>query len=134
MEFEYTSAIYIDEYDLTEMVVKVKNGELFDDVFYDILSGYDDIDYYNCHLIENDVRKEIERRIDKLVPIYQRLSAEQDNSHLLGIFHFIRRLTSNSNLPNFLKKVLDFYSLMWYHIHINERSPHEKTVFSCYRR
>lgn len=63
MEFEYTSAIYIDEYDLTEMVVKVKNGELFDDVFYDILSGYDDIDYYNCHLIENDVRKEIERRI-----------------------------------------------------------------------
>lgn len=70
MEFEYTSAIYIDEYDLTEMVVKVKNGELFDDVFYDILSGYDDIDYYNCHLIKNDVRKEIERRIDKLVPIY----------------------------------------------------------------
>lgn len=70
MEFEYTSAIYIDEYDLTEMVVKVKNGELFDDVFYDILSGYDDVDYYNCHLIKNDVRKEIERRIDKLVPIY----------------------------------------------------------------
>lgn len=70
MEFEYTSAIYIDEYDLTEMVVKVKNGELFDDVFYDILSGYDDVDYYNCHLIKNDVRKEIERRIDQLVPIY----------------------------------------------------------------
>lgn len=70
MEFEYTSAIYINEYDLTEMVVRVKNGELFDNVFYDILSNYDDIDYYNCHLIKNNVRKEIERRIDRLIPIY----------------------------------------------------------------
>ena len=70
MEFEYTSVIYINEYDLTEMVVRVKNGELFDDVFYDILSSYNDIDYYNCQLIKNDVRKEIERRIDRLIPIY----------------------------------------------------------------
>ncbi len=63
MEFEYTSTIYIDEDDLTEMVKRVENGELFDNVFEDILAGYEDVDYYNCHLIKNDVRKEIERRI-----------------------------------------------------------------------
>lgn len=63
MIFEYTSEIYIHERDLTEMVTRVKNGELFDDVFYDVLVNYDDIDYYNCHLIKNDVRKEIEHRI-----------------------------------------------------------------------
>ena len=64
MEFEYTSYIFISESDLVEMVKRVKKGELFDDVFYDILAGYDDCDYYNCSLIKNDVRKEIERRID----------------------------------------------------------------------
>lgn len=63
MEFEYISTIYIDEDDLTEMVKRVENGELFDNVFEDILAGYEDVDYYNCHLIKNDVRKEIERRI-----------------------------------------------------------------------
>lgn len=63
MEFEYTSSIYVNEDDLAEMVNRVKEGELFDDVFYDILAGYDDCDYYNCSLIKNDVRKEIERRI-----------------------------------------------------------------------
>lgn len=63
MEFEYTSTIYIDEDDLTEMVKRVENGELFDNVFEDILAGYEDVDYYNCYLIKNDVRKEIERRI-----------------------------------------------------------------------
>ena len=78
MEFEYTSAIYIDEYDLTEMVVKVKNGEPFDDVFEDILAGYEDVDYYNCHLIKDNVRKEIERRIDNLIPIYWEFSTLLD--------------------------------------------------------
>lgn len=64
MEFEYTSAIYIEEEDLVEMVIRVRDfHELFDDVFYDILAGYEDCDYYNCTLIKNDVRKEIERRI-----------------------------------------------------------------------
>ena len=63
MEFEYTSSIYVMEKDLQSMVNRVKNGELFVDVFYDILAGYDDCDYYNCSLIENQVRMEVERRI-----------------------------------------------------------------------
>lgn len=63
MEFEYTSSIYIEEDDLQEIVNRVKKGELFDNVFYNVLSGYDDNAYCNCSLIKNDVRKEIERRI-----------------------------------------------------------------------
>lgn len=63
MFFEYTSAIYIDEEDLFEMVIRVKAGEMFDDVFYDILAGYDDCDYDHCELIKDDVRKEVERRL-----------------------------------------------------------------------
>lgn len=63
MFFEYTSAIYIDEKDIMEMVIRVMEGELFDDVFYDILAGYDDGDYYHCELIKDDVRKEVARRL-----------------------------------------------------------------------
>lgn len=63
MEFEYTSSIYIDEKDMIEMVMRVKNGENFDDVFEDITANFDDCDYYVCFLIKNDVRKEIKRRI-----------------------------------------------------------------------
>ena len=64
MEFEYTNTIYINEADLDEIVTRVKNGESFDDVFDDVLAGYDDTDYLNCELIRDDVREEIERRID----------------------------------------------------------------------
>lgn len=63
MEFEYTNTIYINEADLDEMVTRVENGESFDDVFDDILAGYDDADYLNCELIRDDVREEIERRM-----------------------------------------------------------------------
>ena len=63
MEFEYTSTIYIEKADLNKIVKRVKKGELFDDVFYDVLASYDDCDFYNCHLIKNDVYKEVERRI-----------------------------------------------------------------------
>lgn len=63
MFFEYTSAIYIDEEDLMEMVMRVKAGEIFDDVFYDILAGYEDVDYYHCELIIDEVHKEVARRL-----------------------------------------------------------------------
>lgn len=63
MEFDYTSSIYIYEKDLEEMVNRVNKGEEFTDVYYDIMAGYDDCDYYNCSLIMDEVRKEIERRI-----------------------------------------------------------------------
>lgn len=63
MEFEYTSSIYIYEEDLEEMANRVKQGGEFSDVYYNIMGGYDDCDYYNCNLVADKVRKEIERRI-----------------------------------------------------------------------
>lgn len=63
MEFEYTSIIYIYEEDLEEMAERVKQGGDFNDVYYNVMAGYDDCDYYNCNLVMDKVRKEIERRL-----------------------------------------------------------------------
>lgn len=63
MEFEYTASIFIEPYDLRIMYLRVKKGEDFDKVFMDIMCGYDDVDYYNCEYIIEDVRKEIQRRL-----------------------------------------------------------------------
>lgn len=63
MDFAYTSYIYIDSSDLRQMYLRVKHGEDFDTVFNDIMSGYDDADFYNCDFIIEDVREEINRRL-----------------------------------------------------------------------
>lgn len=63
MEFEYTSTITIDEIDMDRIYNGVKNGEDFGDVFDDVISEYDDCDYYHMGDIYDDVEKEIERRI-----------------------------------------------------------------------
>ena len=63
MEFEYTSSIYIIKEDLEEMANCVKRGEDFNSVFFRIMAGYDDYDYYYCSLIKDKVREEIERRM-----------------------------------------------------------------------
>ena len=63
MDFEYTSYISITSSDLRQMYLRVKRGENFDIVFDDIMSGYDDEDYYNSGFIMEDVRKEINRRL-----------------------------------------------------------------------
>lgn len=63
MDFAYTSYIYIESSDLRQMYLRVKRGEDFDTVFDDIMSGYDDGDFYNRKLIIEDVREEINRRL-----------------------------------------------------------------------
>ena len=63
MEFEFTTTIYISNDDLKEMYLKVKEGENFDDVFEDIMSAYEDEDYYNSHYIYDQVEEEINRRL-----------------------------------------------------------------------
>ena len=65
MEFEYTSSIYINEDDLQKMARRSLN-ENFYDVFYDVMAGYDDCDYYNCGLIIEAVHAEVAERIAKL--------------------------------------------------------------------
>ena len=63
MEFEYTSSIIIDEYNMNKICNDVKNGCDFGDAFDDALSSYDDCDYYHMGDIYDSVKKEIERRI-----------------------------------------------------------------------
>ena len=63
MDFEYTSYIYIESSDLRQMYLRIKRGEDFVAVFDDIMSGYDDEDFYNRKLIIEDVREEINRRL-----------------------------------------------------------------------
>lgn len=65
MEFEYTASIRIYPQDLRKMYKRVKNGENFSDVFYDIMAGYDDCDYYACDNIEDQVHEEIQRRLNQ---------------------------------------------------------------------
>lgn len=65
MEFEYTASIRIEPQDLRKMYKRVKNGENFSDVFYDIMACYEDSDYYACSYIEDQVHEEIQRRLNQ---------------------------------------------------------------------
>ena len=63
MEFEYTSAIYINSSDLRRMYLYVKKGGDFRDIFNDVMAGYDDEDYYSSGNIYEQVQEEILRRV-----------------------------------------------------------------------
>ena len=63
MEFYFESCIVVSEYDLDEMVNRVKNGEDFDEVYDDISASWGDYEYYSSGLIEEEVEKEVIRRI-----------------------------------------------------------------------
>lgn len=63
MEFKYTSSIIIDDNDMNRICNEVKSGEDFSDAFDDVMSEYDDCDYYHIDDIYDSVKEEIERRI-----------------------------------------------------------------------
>lgn len=64
MNFYFQDSIWIFEDDLKEMVSRVKNGEDFKEVYDDIASGWDDMEYYASSFVENDVKEEIFKRIN----------------------------------------------------------------------
>lgn len=66
MIFEYTSTINIDENDMNRICNDVKNGRDFCDAFDDVMSEYDDCDYYHTEDIYDSVKAEIERRIKEM--------------------------------------------------------------------
>lgn len=63
MEFEFTATVYISSEDLRKMYLYVKNGGDFADIFEDIMSRYNDDDYYNSGYIYDQVQEEIFRRL-----------------------------------------------------------------------
>lgn len=65
MDFEYTDYVTIESADLRKMYKRVKAGENFDYVFDTIMSSYVDYNYYACNCIREDVRKEINRRLNQ---------------------------------------------------------------------
>ena len=79
MDFEYTATIFIDETDLEEMCKRVRKGEKFGNVFYDIISGYDNCDYYASDRIYDQVKEEVEKRIKESENEKVRLIREIEN-------------------------------------------------------
>lgn len=64
MEFEYTSSIYVEENDLVQMCLLCKNaGYTPREAFNEVCERWDNCDYYAADFIEDDVIKEIERRL-----------------------------------------------------------------------
>ena len=103
MEFEYTATIFIGETDLERMCKRVKKGEKFGDVFYDVIGGYDDCDYYASDHIYDQVKEEVEKRIKK------------SENKKIQLIHEIEKVVENDLLSSILfymteyKDVADYY-------------------------
>lgn len=65
MDFEYYNTIYIYSEDLRKLYLEVKKGKNFEEVYYNIMAKYEDDDYSNCHLIIDQVKEEINRRLEQ---------------------------------------------------------------------
>lgn len=64
MEFEYTDVFYVEPSDLREMYLLCKNkGYTPQEALQEIASGWDDCDFYTVGLVENQIIKEINRRL-----------------------------------------------------------------------
>lgn len=65
MEFEFTGIFHVSTGDLEEMVKLVKDGYSPENAFDDVVSGWDDFEYYSASYVKEDVIKEIKKRLDK---------------------------------------------------------------------
>lgn len=63
MEFDSIMTVLIESSDLRDMYLRVKRGENFEEVFEDIIAGYDDSIYYNRYCFIEQVKEEINRRL-----------------------------------------------------------------------
>ncbi len=104
MEFKYTTTICIEESDLDIMCELVKKGEDFGDVFENIISGYDDYEYYASGFIFDQVKEEIEARVKK-----------SEENRKIQLIHEIETTVENELVSSILfymteyKDVADYY-------------------------
>lgn len=121
MIFEYTSMIYIAECDMDKMCNDIKNGRDFDDAFEDVISGYEDCDYYHRGDIYESVEKEIERRIkesekkERKMPM---ITKEMTNEELIAVRKAINKILAEREeerranaMDNFRKAFLEIREL-----------------------
>lgn len=63
MDFEYTDYLYVEEYDLEEMVKMCKKGATPEKALDEVSRGWDDCDFYIVEKVEDQIIAEIERRL-----------------------------------------------------------------------
>lgn len=96
MIFEYTSYVNIAECDMDEICKDVKDGRDFADAFEDVMSEYDDCDYYHMGDIYEDVKEEIERRIKK---------SEKEETEMK--VNYTRTVTKDINITKLVDRISD---------------------------
>ena len=130
MEFEYTSSIIIDEFDMNRICNDVKGGRDFGDAFDDALCGYDDCDYYHIDDIYDDVKKEIERRIKESEKEKTKMPtvtvAELTNEELIALRNEVDKILverkeakTNEAIENF-RKAFEEVQKVVYEIRVGE--------------
>lgn len=129
MEFKYTSSIIIDEYDMNRICNDVKCGKDFGDAFDDALSCYDDCDYYHMGDIYDDVKEEIERRIEeseKEETKMPKITKEMTNEELIALRKEINEILgkreeakANEAIENFRKAFEELKEVV-YEIRVGE--------------
>ena len=129
MEFEYTSSITIDEYDMDRICNDVKGGRDFNDAFDDALIDYDDCDYYHMGDIYDNVKEEIECRIKESkkeeikMPM---VTKEMTNEELIALRKVINEILAerekekaNKAIENF-RKAFEEVKKVVYEIRVGE--------------
>ena len=129
MEFKYTSSITIDEYDMDRICNDVKGGRDFSDAFDDVVSGYDDCDYYHMSDIYDSVKEEIERRIkesEKEETKMPMVTREMTNEELITLRKLIDKTLAerekakvNEAIENF-RKAFEEVKKVVYEIRVGE--------------
>lgn len=65
MEFTYEGYFYVDERSLDRMAKEVKEGGSLDEVYTEWILGLEDVYYYTVGNVEDDIKKEILRRVGR---------------------------------------------------------------------
>lgn len=67
MNFDFTmsGAISVQDDEFEEMERLVRNGYIYERAFADMITEWDDVDYYNAKYIKNAVIEELKRRMNK---------------------------------------------------------------------
>lgn len=129
MIFEYTSTINIDENDMNRICNDVKNGRDFCDAFDDVMSEYDDCDYYHTEDIYDSVKTEIKRRIkesEKEKTKMPMVTKEMTNEELIALRKMINetlaereKAKANEAIENF-RKAFEEVKKVVYEIRVGE--------------
>lgn len=62
MEFTYSGSICIEENDLNIMARQVSTGGDFDEIFDNVMCGYDERTYWTCDFVKEKVEIEVRKR------------------------------------------------------------------------